>query len=75
MVVLVPILVECVLSLTERRNPTITIVTARVAQGALLVAYQSITPPNPDIFLASYIMDPAGLALLLFAALGFLGMA
>ncbi|KAJ3549282.1 hypothetical protein NMY22_g941 [Coprinellus aureogranulatus] len=48
---------------------------ARVAQGALLIAAQSITPEDPDLFLAWYILDPAGLALLLFSALGFLGMA
>lgn len=49
--------------------------TARVAQGALLVAAQSISNTDPDLFLASYILDPAGLSLLLLSALGFLGMA
>ncbi|TEB39072.1 hypothetical protein FA13DRAFT_1656266 [Coprinellus micaceus] len=48
---------------------------ARVTQGALLVAAQSISNADPDLFLASYILDPAGLSLLLLSALGFLGMA
>jgi len=46
----------------------------RVAGGAITVAAQ-LTPSNPKLFLAAYILYPAGLALLLLSTIGFLGMA
>ncbi|RXW23831.1 hypothetical protein EST38_g2025 [Candolleomyces aberdarensis] len=46
----------------------------RIAGGAVLLAAQ-LTEADPNLFVAAYILDPAGLALLLLSTLGFLGMA
>ncbi|KAK7064556.1 dienelactone hydrolase family protein [Favolaschia claudopus] len=47
----------------------------RVAGGALIVAGELMKNPSEDLFLASYIMFHAGLAVLLLSTLGFLGLA
>ena len=48
---------------------------ARMATGATLVAAQMTTPTNIKLFLATYILDYAGILPLLFSSLGFIGMA
>jgi hypothetical protein len=47
----------------------------RIAGAALIVAAETLVPPNITLFNAAYIMDFAGLAALLFSSLGFIGMA
>lgn len=47
----------------------------RIAEGALLVSAESITPPKPVLFNAAYIIDYSALAALLLSSLGFIGMA
>ncbi|KAF7320041.1 Dienelactone hydrolase family protein [Mycena kentingensis (nom. inval.)] len=48
---------------------------ARIAGGALIVAGETVKNPTEDIFLAAYVLFHAGLAILMFATLGFLGLA
>ncbi|PPQ64729.1 hypothetical protein CVT26_002673 [Gymnopilus dilepis] len=48
---------------------------SHIAEGALIVAGESITPPNPVLFNAAYIIDYSALAALLLSTLGFIGMA
>jgi len=47
----------------------------RIAGGALLIAAELVVPSNIDLFIAAYILFPAGLALLLLSTIGFLGLA
>lgn len=51
------------------------ILAARIAGGALIVAGELVVPTKIDLFLAAYILQPAGLALLLLATIGFIGLA
>lgn len=46
-----------------------------MAGGALIVAAELIPNPMVDLFIAAYILHPAGLALLFFSTLGFIGLA
>lgn len=48
---------------------------ARTAGGALIVAAEMIVPAKVDLYIAAYIMFPAGLALLMLSTIGFLGLA
>ncbi|KAF5384752.1 hypothetical protein D9757_006261 [Collybiopsis confluens] len=47
----------------------------RITGGALIVAAELVRPAITDLFIAAYILFPAGLALLYLAFLGFLGLA
>ncbi|KAJ7293184.1 hypothetical protein C8J57DRAFT_1268334 [Mycena rebaudengoi] len=47
----------------------------RVSGGALIVAGEMVKKPNPDLFLAAYIIFHAGLATLMLSTIGFLGLA
>ncbi|KAJ7356983.1 hypothetical protein DFH08DRAFT_850689 [Mycena albidolilacea] len=47
----------------------------RIAGGALIVAGELMKNPSPDLFIAAYIMFYAGLAVLMLATIGFLGLA
>lgn len=49
--------------------------TVRIAGGALLVAAEMIQPSNVDLFISSYVLQAAGLGLLLISTIGFLGLA
>jgi hypothetical protein len=49
--------------------------TVRIAGGALLVAAEMIQPSNIDLFISAYILQAAGLGMLLLATIGFLGLA
>ncbi|KAF8912948.1 hypothetical protein CPB84DRAFT_490748 [Gymnopilus junonius] len=51
------------------------IILGRIAEGALSVSAESITPPKPVLFNAAYIIDYSALAALLLSSLGFIGMA
>ncbi len=50
---------------------------ARIAGGALIVAGEVTVDSNPnvDLFIAAYLLFHAGLAILMLAAIGFLGLA
>jgi hypothetical protein len=41
----------------------------------LLVAAELVVPSKIDLFIAAYILQPAGLGLLMLATIGFLGLA
>lgn len=45
-----------------------------MAEGALLVAAETLPAPKIDLFIAAYILDPAALSLLMLSTLGFIGM-
>ncbi|KAF8213482.1 hypothetical protein K438DRAFT_1750755 [Mycena galopus ATCC 62051] len=47
----------------------------RIAGGALIIAGELMKNSSPDLFIAAYIMFHAGLAVLMLATLGFLGLA
>ncbi|KAJ7693685.1 hypothetical protein B0H17DRAFT_1059520 [Mycena rosella] len=47
----------------------------RIASGALIVAGELVKNPTPALFLASYILFHAGLAMLMLSTIGFLGLA
>ncbi|KAF8078239.1 hypothetical protein FPV67DRAFT_1775489 [Lyophyllum atratum] len=47
----------------------------RVAEGALILAAELVAQPKIDLFIAAYILQAAGLAPLLLATIGFLGLA
>ncbi|KAJ3838410.1 hypothetical protein EV361DRAFT_971435 [Lentinula raphanica] len=47
----------------------------RITGGALIIAAELVQPSVLDLFLAAYILFPAGLAILMLAFLGFLGLA
>ncbi|KAJ3749965.1 hypothetical protein DFH05DRAFT_1531596 [Lentinula detonsa] len=47
----------------------------RITGGALIIAAELVQPSVVDLFLAAYILFPAGLAILMLAFLGFLGLA
>ena len=47
----------------------------RIAGGALLVAAELVVPSKVDLFLAAYVLQPAGLGILMLATIGFLGLA
>ena len=49
-------------------------VTARIAGGAVLIAAE-LEPTKLELFITAYIMQPAGLALLMLSTIGFLGLA
>jgi hypothetical protein len=49
--------------------------TVRIAGGALLVAAELVVPSKIDLFIAAYILQPAGLAFLMLSTIGFLGLA
>ncbi|KAE9395924.1 hypothetical protein BT96DRAFT_966611 [Gymnopus androsaceus JB14] len=48
---------------------------ARIAGGALIIAAELVQPSNINLFIAAYILFPAGLALLMLSFLGFVGLA
>ncbi|KAJ4476610.1 hypothetical protein J3R30DRAFT_3487781 [Lentinula aciculospora] len=47
----------------------------RITGGALIIAAELVQPSVIDLFIAAYILFPAGLAILMLAFLGFLGLA
>jgi hypothetical protein len=49
--------------------------TVRITGGALVIAAELVVPPNIDLFIAAYILQPAGLPILMLATIGFLGLA
>lgn len=49
--------------------------TVRIAGGALLVAGELVQPSKVDLFIASYVLQAAGLGVLLMSTIGFLGLA
>ncbi|RDB29693.1 hypothetical protein Hypma_015150 [Hypsizygus marmoreus] len=47
----------------------------RIAGGAVTLAAELIEPPKIDLFIAAYVLQAAGLAPLLLASIGFIGLA
>ncbi|KAF8221768.1 hypothetical protein L208DRAFT_1446915 [Tricholoma matsutake] len=47
----------------------------RITGGALLVAAELVVPSKIDLFIAAYVLQPAGLPVLMLATIGFLGLA
>jgi hypothetical protein len=50
-------------------------ISARIAEGALILAFVLMTKPNEDINIAAITLFPAGLGVLMLSTIGFIGLA
>jgi hypothetical protein len=56
-------------------NYYLTYFIVRIAGGAVLIAAELVVPSKIDLYIAAYILQPAGLAFLMLSSIGFLGLA